>query len=660
MPLRPEVYNIPYDSDLHRRCLAAIKQRYQMSYDYMSRKYKDWSYAEERAKAYVNVKEADATRKELRKQGSPQYVTLDVPYSYALLLASHTYWSSIFLSRNPILQYQGTSGQTQTAEQAVEALMNYQVAVAEMQTRMSIWLMDVGKYGLGVVYNSWVDEAVYTSKVIAQPAMYYGIPVPFAKPRYTRQTVKIPTYEGNRLYNVRPQDWFPDPRVPINRFQQGEFCGHRLEIGWNTVLKRQQEGWYFNVTPLQDRIRATRGDFRDLGSSQMNLPASMDAFYYRSALDDGSNPDKKKAFIDVKCMTIEIVPRDWGLGNSPYPEKWVFEYGNDEVIICAMPQGRYHGKYEYAPIEYEIEGYEQVKRGMLEILDPLNETLTWLFNSHMYNVRKMVNDQLVIDPSRVTMKDITDPASGRVIRLKPDAYGTDPALTVHQLEVQDVTQNHLRDAEVVMGIMQRVVGANDNIMGVVNEGGRKTATEVRTSTGLGINRLKTNSEFYSCSGFAPLGRLMLQNTQQYYDQQRMFRVAGDAMGVQSLMVTPADIAGEFDYVAVDGTLPVDRFAMANLWKEMLPIISGIPPIAMSTDWPKLMQYIAQLGGLKNFNGFRLNVMSDQAMAASVQAGNSVPLSEVANGKGTQSGSGSPARLTAVPGPASVAGVGRTG
>jgi hypothetical protein len=647
--LRPEVFEIKYGTRLHDTVLEAVRRRFRLSYDSMSRRYDAWKIQEERAKAYINLSTNDRVRKELRKTGKPQYVTLDIPYSYAMLLTAHTYWTSVLTGRSPIFQYQGNNGQAQTSEQGLEALINYQVSASDMALVLSLWLMDTGKYGLGVIGNGWVEESVYTSQTIEVPAAYYGIPLPFAKPRYKRQTMKIPAYQGNRAFNIRPQDFFPDPRKPISLLQKGEFCGHKVKVGWNTVLCRQQDGFYFNIDEMQNNLRAARGETHDTGSSQMVLPAEMDTLYYQTSTD--GTKDDKKSYLEIGVMYVELVPKDWGLGSSPYPEKWVFEIGNDAVILCAMPSGAYHGQFEYYALEYEIEGYELTKRGMLEVVDPLNEVLTWLFNSHMYNVRKMMNDQLVVDPSRIVMKDLTDPAAGRIIRLKPDAYGTDPRVAYSQLTVQDITQNHLRDAEVVMEMMQRVLGTTENIMGMVNQGGRKTATEVRTSSTFGVNRLKTNTEHFSSMGWAPFSRNLVKNTQQHYDTPRKFRIAGDMLGLEAMLVSPEDIAGDFDYIPVDGTLPVDRFAMANLWKEMMQVMMGIEPLATRTDWLKLMQYVAQLTGMKNFSQFKIQVQPDQALAAGQQAGNVVPLPKVG---------GENRDFNQMPGSANVAGVGRTG
>jgi len=44
--------------------------------------------------------------------------------------------------------------------------------------------------------------------------------------------VAIPGYKGNRVYNVRPYDFLPDPRVTVLNFQDGSLrppCAYGLE-----------------------------------------------------------------------------------------------------------------------------------------------------------------------------------------------------------------------------------------------------------------------------------------------------------------------------------------------------------------------------------------------------------------------------------------------
>jgi hypothetical protein len=174
-------------------------------------------------------------------------------------------------------------------------------------------------------------------------------------------------------------------------------------------------------------------------------------------------------------------------------------------------------------------------------------------------------------------------------------------------------------------MIQRVTGVNDSLMGMVNSG-RKTATEVRSSTTFGINRLKTVTEYMSAVGMGPWTQQIVQTTQQLYDQDRKYKIVGDLaqFGDKYLNVTPEQIAGFYDYVPVDGTLPVDRFAQVNLWQNLMGQAAQVPQIMQQYDFAKIFAFVAQLAGLKNINQFKVSVVPDAMMQQAVQAGNSVP------------------------------------
>jgi hypothetical protein len=230
----------------------------------------------------------------------------------------------------------------------------------------------------------------------------------------------------------------------------------------------------------------------------------------------------------------------------------------------------------------------------------------------------------------LVIKDVQNTGPGFVWRLRPEAYGSDLAKVFMQVPVSDVTRNHVADFQTMLGIGERTYGVNDQIMGSLNTGSsRKTATEVRTTTGFGVNRQKTITEWMSATGFAPHAQKLVQTSQQYYDAEaKLKRVGSLALeaGDRFINVSPGDISGFFDLVPVDGTLPVDRMAQANLWKEMMGSLRMMPPqVTMEYDWGRIFAWVAQLAGLKNINQFKVQVMPDQQLAAQAQAGNVVPM-----------------------------------
>lgn len=630
---------IKYGTTQHTKILKELKNRFDFSYRKMSERHKKWQETDELFQAYVKETDEDSKRRTKREGGVPQYTTINVPYSYAMLLAAHTYWSSVFLARSPVMQYTGRHGEAQQKVQAVEAVLDYQVSVGGHLVPYYIWLLDAGKYGFGVLGNYWADEKEMVVRIEEQPETWMGLPIP-GKMKKVRVRETVRGYQGNRVYNVRPYEFYPDPRVSLVNLQKGEFCGRITHLGWNEVLRRKEDGTYFNIDDLE-RLK-NNGSIRYIaGSPILNLPL------VDSEVELNQTPFGKKGFTEILEMTIELVPKEWELGPSSYPEKWVFTLAGDSVVIGCEPLGMLHNKFPFFVQSYEVDGYSHHGRGMIEIAKPMNDVMTWLVNSHFYNVRKALNDMIVVDPTRINMKDLTDGGPGRIIRLKQSAAGQDVRSIVSQLAVVDITSGHLKDANVVAEIIQRVTGVNDNIMGLVNTGGRKTATEVRTSSSFGINRLKTFSEYNSALGWSPLSQVLLQNTQQEFDMERLFRVAGDLLqpNTNFVNVTPELISGFYDFVPVDGTLPIDRFAQANLWKEILLGLERMPAIAMQYDVAGIFSWMAQLAGLKNISQFKIELTPDQKLMAAVQQGNLVPMNKALpqgnSNAGTATGPGSP-------------------
>lgn len=620
---------LKYGSDLHLRVKEAIMTRVKATERNRASRITAWENAEKLYKMYTPTSEADAARDVSRKAGKPQFTTVVIPYSYATLLAVHTFWCSVFLNRSPILQYTGRHGESQQQTQAVDALVDYQVSVGGMKVPMYNWLMDAAKYGIGIIGNYWAHDTFTVAREIEAPKSFLGVSIPGTKEKVIQRQV-LDGYVGNKIFNVRPQDFLPDTRVSLINLQKGEYCGRRVQILWNDIVKGKAAGDYFNLESV-DRVRKSYWEAHSSGRDGYpitELPSSEDFIY----AEDEETFKKRPAVVEAIEMTLEIIPKDFGLGAETYPEKWVFTVAFDELIIGAMPQGADHNMFPYFLQTYEFDAYGLASRGLLEILEPLNNVMDWLFNSHMYNVRQSLNNQLVADPSRVYIDHLKDKEAGKLILLRPEAYGTSTKDAVSQLQVYDITRGNMQDLQIVMELVQRVSGANDNAMGVQNPRGRKTATEVRSSGSLGVNRQKTIAEYNSALGWEPLGQVILQNSQQEYKTALKLRIVGDLMQAAPgfVNVTPQDIAGAYDMVPVDGTLPIDRFAQANLWKEILMGMAQMPQIAMAYDLGGIFSWMAQLAGLKNITQFKLKpqVLPDEEVARQAAAGN---LEEVAGG-----------------------------
>lgn len=610
---------IPALGALHRRLLKNLDQRIKIAKRGQQNRHEKWRMAENNVMAFVPESDIDALRRSRRDNGTPAYTTIMLPYTYANLMAFHTYITSVFFARTPVHQFAGRHGETEQQTQALEAMIAYQVDVGVIMGPYYIWFYDAGKYGLGVVGTYWEKEVNHVAMLQAagDPADPAGKVV---------VTTEVEVYEGNRVYNISPWDFFPDPRVPVGQFQRGEFVAVRRRITWGEVLRREALGFYMNTDELKKGVGKADQSVggRSEPDSALERP---EEFSYNDDWDQS-----RPSVIEAYEIYVDLVPKEWGLGPSGYPQKWVFTVTADMAIIFGcQPLGYLHCRFPFDVFESEVEGYGTYNRGLPEILQPIQETMDWLLNTHFYNVRAALNNLFLVDPTKVVMKDFEVADAGGIIRLKPEAYGQDMRTFFHQVPIADVTQQNIGDLGLMQNLGEKASGINESMMGVLQGSSRRTATEVRSSTGFGVSRLKTVSEYASCTAFTPHSQKLVMNSQQYYQADKKFRIVGDLAlqaGAGFVQTNPALIAGFYDFVPVDGTLPIDRMAQATLWKDIMSALFKMPQLMMGFDMTKMFMWVAQLAGLKNINQFKLapvQMGSPEALQQQAQAGNIVPL-----------------------------------
>lgn len=627
---------IKSNSKLHQKLTKMIGSRIKFAEKTCDDRTEKWRAAEEQTMAYMVEQPEDAVRRTQRKnEGKPKYTTIQIPYTYAMLMTIHTYVTSVFFGRTPVHQFAGRHGEAEQQVQAVEALISYQTEVGEMMGPYYLWCYDALKYGLGIIGEYWDDEIIHYGQIVESPQ-------PDGSTQYLQAVQEIKGYSGNRIYNISPYNWFHDPRVTVQNFQKGEFVFCWRRLGWSEIVRRQKAGYFMNIDEIKEhksRWNSNSGtgagsSSDDEGSSQLKRPTTEDFQVWEA--DDAEHPST----VELYEFYVELIPSEWGVGDTDFPQKWVFTLTADlGLIVGAQPLGYYHGKFPFSILEAEVEGYGIYSRGIPEIISGVQQTIDWLLNTHFYNVRAALNNQFVLDPSKLIVEDVQGGGPGFRYRLRPEAYGTDLRTMFMQVPVNDVTRTHTQDVGTMLQFGERILGANDQMMGMLTGGGRKTATEVRASSSFGVNRQKTITEYMSHVGVSPHARRLVQSSQQYYDGSMKMRIVGDlaaAAGPGFLQVTPELIAGNYSLIPVDGTLPVDRMAQANLWKELLVNLRNYPQIMMSYDVSKIFAWVASLAGLKNINQFK--VQPQILMPGQQPAQGAVPMGlPRPNGSGVQPG-----------------------
>ena len=612
-------------SDLHNKLRSKVWERARQSRDEVSKRFDSWREIDRTLTIYVPPKDKE---RKIQEKDPNKPVSIVFPYSYSMLEALLTYMSMAFF-QDPMFQYEGVEDDDTVGAMLLELVIRMQCIKSKVPLSLHTVLRDAFGYGVGIGIPTW--QMKYGKKPIRSTITTRS---PIGENSVNDvQFVDSLLFEGSALDNVDPYMWLPDPSVASSNIQDGEFFGWLDRDNYMNLLKDENtpDSPYFNVKYL--KLNKDKRSSLSIDQSDRERKHGGSTDMHRG-MTNITNP------VDVINMYITIIPKDWKLTTSEYPEKWFFSLAADNVIIRAEQAEHHHGMYPAAVASPEFDGYSITPIGRMEVLKGLQHTLDFLFNSHVANVRKAINDMLIVDPYLVNIKDIEDPEPGGLIRLRRPAWGRGVDKVVQQLLVQDITRANIADSAYITQWMDRISGADQSMQGAQRQGGpdRLTKGEFQGTRSSAVSRLQRLAMIVGMQFMQDIGTMFAVHTQQYMSQETYVSIVG--RNAEQLMktfgkertkaeVSPYDLAINYDLIVRDGSIPGGNFNES--WIEMFKIISTDPQLRNEYDTSRIFMYIAQQLGAKNVEDFKRDVnriqpevRSDEDVLREEERGNLIP------------------------------------
>jgi hypothetical protein len=630
------------ETDLHRQLLSELKARRDFSYEYIKDRYDDWDRVREHNKMFLNL---DRPARAGDRREMPQEVEMPfqrsvvIPLSKAVLDVLMTQIMSIYSARNPMMQIAPANGTSFYRAKLLEAMIAYDVMQTKGFSVLYAMFSEAFQFGNGYIYDSWeIDEGITYS---FEPLQAQGIPpeiqqavlgpLAFAPVRKIGVQREFCRWQPVSAYHVRP-----DPRVSQWCLQDGEFFGHHWKTSYNSLLKKSGDrGPYFNLEELPTRSHAgevydDRGNITDPYNPSEPTASNN---YMRT---------KERSWLKMETMVWELVPRKYKLGDSEYPEKWIFSWAEDSVIVRAHPLVNKHQRFPYSVAEPDPDFYSVFAPGKLELIEPLQRFINWLYNSHIENITRVLNNQYVYSPRFIEELDLEFGGPGDNIRMTNEAADMmlngeiqDIRQFLFQMPVQDVTgPSYMNAIQYTYQMAQTLMGVNDPLTGIQLPTER-SATEVSTITGQASSRLAISAKLMDENAIQALMWRTIHNRQQFTSIGRYYELAGDLsreLG-ESIYADLQSIQGEFNYEPITGIVPEDPSRSASTWSNMLAAAGQIPqlqqpgPDGRQLDFRKIFDTIAKQMGITNVDDYYMDVqvMPDAQVAQQAQAGNMVPM-----------------------------------
>lgn len=610
-PAEPAIKWLAPNTDQHAYVLSYLNQRIEESEQSMSNFYDRWQVNEKKHQAYISLNDYEKLLENLNKKGNtPQVISVQVPYSFATTSTINTYLLQTFAGRKPIFQVDALDPAKIDGAKNMEHILQYNADHTRLVRNLNRFLQDTQVYGVGILKTSWNNERVKRTQTSSFEQ--YNFFNTLLGKKNVRQKVEKLTYSGNEVESIDPFMFFPDPRVPMTEVnKRGEYVFWRKYDGKHMLKKLEQS--YPNRFTWIDETVATLpiNRYTSYSDSARSIRSKGEA------VPGTTTPGQPSvnSYYQVDQGTVEIIPKDLGIGPESFPQKWIFTILNKAQIIQAELYDADHGMHPVCVAEpYEM-GYGFGNCGIVDFLGTLQDTISWFVNSHIYNVRSALNNMFVVDPSMIEMQDVKNPEPGKLIRLKRTSFGQDVRTAIQQFPVADVTSKHMDSAQEFLKMGQYLTAVTDNMMGVQAEGGRKTASEVRIATQAGASRLASQARIISAQAMCDLGIQMSMNIQQYLDDEFYFNVMGQAGQKAPIKIGINEVQGDFIFPIHDGTLPIDNVALFEVWKEILLGVGQSPVLSQMFSLPEIFEYTAQLGGARNIEQFKIQPVQQPSPGA---------------------------------------------
>lgn len=619
----PDGLDLKPGSELHQKLLSRLLSYARESSRIVSSRRDAWNEMDEKLTAYIPTtqKEQDIKFLDRRKP-----VSIVFPYSYAILETLVSYLVAAFFPE-PIFRYEGSAPEDIAGATLMQHVINQHCLRNKISLNLHTMFRDASAYGFGVVTPQWTTK--FGKILRKQPTGIYDSQGNFRQDGEDIFTEEGLLFEGNSLQNIDPYYYLPDPNVALHDVQKGEFVGWMDRDNYLNLLseERTRDSELFNVRYLRHVTNKSSSVFSAATTVRTRRSHSRSDVIHSSIITSQ---------IDILNLYVKLIPRDWKIGDSRNPEKWLFTVAGDSVIIKAKPLGLNHDLFPVCICSPDFDGYSPVAYSRLEILSGMQTTIDWLFNSHIANVRKAINDVLIVDPYLINIEDLKDPEPGGLIRLRRPAWGKGVKDAVQQLNVVDITRQNLQDVAFLIQYMQQVGGTDNAVMGNLRSGGpeRLSAREFQGTAQGAVSRLERIAKIIGIQSMQDIGYMFAHHTQQLMTEETYVKSIGEwptqvreqfAIREGRIKVSPRDLIVDYDLLIRDGSIPGGNFS--DVWVQLFQSIAGNELLLQRFDIVRIFEYIATNLGAKNVAEFRIQqppqitVAPDEQVSQQVERGN---------------------------------------
>lgn len=606
----------------HAGLLKHLKGLIDISRLEMAQHYTKW---DEHNAVFESKRKRDKEDKAAESKGQPKKMV--VPLTFAQCMAYVAFNVMTVTQNKRFFQLEPTGTEDTPLREPMELILERDLRKNKMQAYLVQIFLDIARFSIGC--SEVCYEESYRNIRLQQQQTVQGA-FGESTTTVTNPFTQVPVFIGNRLVPVSPYRFFPDTRIPLTRFNDGEFCGS--EDMWSVnSLKSNSECFNTDKIPKFTKEQYTA---RRVNSRIVEMEIRPESGTEDSAADDKAMVKRgpvavTKLVVDITPKDLELPDKSEALGEEDFPIRYIAWYANDKTIVRFEEAQYLHGQFPYLCAQFIPDQHNVVNQGLADVCEQLTGLITWKLNAHITSQKNSVESKWIVDPAGIDVKSLE--SRSPYIYLRKNASQTGVDRYIKQFATQDVTQMVMQDTAALKELLESVSGYNAMMQGAPSTGRRSATQDRATIQGAGA-RGKTQLGSVWDTFFEPMGKQLIANNRQEMTFETFQRILGPQWKtvqvnpdtgmpwmLEELFVLfkadPITIATSEDFFVFDGSNPSENAFLAQSLQEILMTILQNPEVGAVLGYgpPQIQALFNEIYTLRGVTQSRLPAPTPQPM-----------------------------------------------
>src|SRR5215831_13426553 len=183
-------------------------------------------------------------RDDFRMASKGQQRKIIVPLTYSQVMTFVSFSILTLMQNRRFFEFEPVPGEANPLEEPLELIVERDLRRNQWMTFLVQFFLDIGRFSLGCAEIGWLEEIRNIRIPQTQDIQgAFGVKTSVD----TNDFVPLRVFGGNKVFPVSPYRFFPDTRMPLSRYQDGEFCASEDVWSYSALQAQARSLNLFNL-----------------------------------------------------------------------------------------------------------------------------------------------------------------------------------------------------------------------------------------------------------------------------------------------------------------------------------------------------------------------------------------------------------------------------